>query len=62
MIAIYKDYDKNMKVKVEGNAEEVAQELAAVTTYIIEKYPAIYDRVAWYLQGKRIINVEEHND
>ena len=52
MIAIYKDYDKNMKVKVEGNTEEVAQEFVAVTTYIIEKYPTIYDRVAWYLQGK----------
>lgn len=60
MIAIYKDYDKKMKVKVDGNAEEVAQELAAVTAYIIEKYPTIYDRVAWYMNGNRIINVEEH--
>lgn len=60
MIAIYKDYDKNMKVKVDGNAEEIAQELAAVTAYIIEKYPTIYNRVSWYMQGNRIINVEEH--
>ena len=61
MITIYKDYDKNMKVRVEGDAEEVARELAAVTAYIIEKYPTIYNRVGHYLQGNRVINIVEDN-
>ena len=48
IIRSFKDPDK-MDIKIQGNAEEIAQEFAALTLKLKREFPMILDRATWYL-------------
>ena len=72
MILIQKNNDgsNTMTITLNGNAEEVAQEYAALTLKLNDMYPIVLDRAQWYLDDilelrKEVIKNDEtdkHND
>ncbi len=50
MIIIKQNEDKMMNVLIKGNAEDIANEYAALTYWLMIKHPIIFDRASDYLE------------
>ena len=50
MITIKRADNKMMDVHIKGNAEDIANEYAALTYWLMTKYPMIFDRASDYLE------------
>ena len=59
MIAAYKNYEKIMKVEVNGDKEELAQELAVILTMALTRYPDMMDRIQFHTMNISRIKVED---
>lgn len=50
MITIKRDDNKMMNVNIKGNAEDIANEYAALTYWLMTKHSMIFDRASDYLE------------
>ena len=64
MIKITKNTDGSgtMTIDIKGNAEEIAQEYAALTLKLNDTWPIILSRAQWYLEDILELRKEVDND
>ena len=51
-----------MKIDLNGDAEQIAQEYVGLTLKLLDKYPIILDRAKWYLEDVHSLRIMRGED
>lgn len=51
-----------MRIDLNGNAEQIAQEYVGLTIKLMDEYPMILDRAQWYLEDVHSLRIMREED
>lgn len=51
-----------MRIDLNGNAEQIAQEYVGLTIKLLDEYPMILDRAQWYLEDVHSLRIMREED
>lgn len=51
-----------MRIDLNGNAEQTAQEYVGLTIKLLDEYPVILDRAQWYLEDVHSLRIMREED
>lgn len=51
-----------MKIDLNGNAEQIAQEYVGLTLKLLDEYPIILKRAQWYLEDVHSLRIMREED